>query len=146
MEYGKKYGYEIITDKEQAKEADIVLLAIGEVPYAEFMGDTKDLSIVGEKAHKDNKAAIDLAKSLNKPVITLLIAGRNVIISDYIDDWDGLVMCYLPGSEGDGVASVLSGEAPFTGKLPMPYYESVDDIGKEDAKLLFEVGYGLTYE
>lgn len=143
--YGEKYGFEIITDEERAKEADLVILAIGEVPYAEYAGDTKDLSITGAKAHPGNLTAIELAKSLNKPVVTLIIAGRNVIISDYIDDWDSIVMCYLPGSEGDGVASVLSGEVSFTGKLPMPYYRSVEDIGKEDVKLLFDVGYGLAY-
>lgn len=76
-------------------------------------------------------------------MVTLIIAGRNVIISDYIDAWDSIVMCYLPGTEGDGVASVLSGEVKFTGKLPMPYYKCVDDIGKENAQLLFDLGYGL---
>lgn len=144
-EYGEKYGFEIITDPASANEADLVILAIGEVPYAEYEGDTADLSIVGSKAHPDNKAAIELAKNLNKPVVTLIIAGRNVIISDYLDDWDGVVMCYMPGSEGDGIAAVLSGEAQFTGKLPMPYYKSVYDIGKENAEFLFDVGYGLGY-
>lgn len=145
VEYGKKYGFEIITDKEQAKDADAVIIAIGELPYAEYEGDTVDLSITGATAHKENIAAINLAKEPGKPVITLIVAGRNVIISDYINDWDSVVMCYLPGSEGDGIASVLSGEVEFSGKLPMPYYRSVDDIGKEDAKLLFDQGYGLTY-
>jgi hypothetical protein len=37
------------------------------------------------------------------------------------------------------------GEAKFSGKLSMPYYEKVEDIGKENAHLLFDVGYGLTY-
>lgn len=145
VEYGKKYEYEIITDKEQAKDADLVIMAIGEIPYAEYEGDTADLSITGAKAHKDNDEAIKLAKSLGKPVIALIIAGRNVIINDYIDDWDSVVMCYLPGSEGDGIASVLSGEALFTGKLPMPYYKSVEDIEVENAELLFDLGYGLRY-
>ena len=145
LEYGSKFGFEIITDEERANEADLVILAIGEVPYAEYTGDTADLSIVGDKAHPDNTAAIELAKSLNKPVITLIIAGRNVLITDYIDDWDAVVMCYLPGTEGDGIASVLSGVAPFTGKLPMPYYKSVEDIGKENPELLFDIGYGLEY-
>lgn len=145
VEYGNKYGFEIITEETRAKEADAVILVIGEVPYAEYYGDTRDMSITGAKANKDNEGAIELTKTLGKPVITLIVAGRNVIISDYIDDWDSLVMCYLPGTEGDGIASVLSGEINFTGKLPMPYYKSVDDIGKEGARLLFDVGYGLGY-
>ena len=145
VEYGKKYGFEIITDEIRAKEADLVLLVIGEVPYAEYMGDTEDMSITGAKAHRDNKEALQLAKSLDKPVITLIVTGRNVIISDYIDDWNSVVMCYLPGSEGDGVASVLSGEVDFTGRLAMPYYKSVEDIGKDGAQMLYDMGYGLGY-
>jgi beta-glucosidase len=57
--------------------------------------------------------------------------------------WDGIVMCYLPGSEGNGVANVLSGKSSFKGKLPMPYYSKVEDIRTD--KVLFPVGYGLKY-
>ena len=52
-------------------------------------------------------------------------------------------MCYLPGSEGDGIANVLTGKSEFRGKLPMPWYQEVDDI-KTD-QVLFPVGYGLAY-
>ncbi len=144
-EYGKKYGFEIITDLNRAQEADTVILALGEVPYAEYQGDTKDLSITGALGHKGNLKAIMAAKELGKPTITLLVAGRNVLIQDYMEDWDSIVMCYLPGSEGDGIAAVLSGETAFTGKLPMPYYKSVEDIGKKDSTLLFDMGYGMNY-
>ncbi|MDF2943064.1 MAG: hypothetical protein K0S01_1922 [Herbinix sp.] len=144
QEYAATNGIEIITDESRASEADIVLMAVGEVPYAEFEGDTTDLSITGAKAHPENGSTMEFVNSLNKPIVTLLVAGRNVLIEDYMDHWDSIVMCYLPGTEGDGVASVLFGEKPFTGKLAMPYYRSVEDIGKEDAKLLYEVGYGLT--
>lgn len=144
--YAKSKGFELITDKGRAKEADLVILAIGEIPYAEFQGDTKDLSITGSKAHPGNKAAIEFAKSLNKPTATLIVAGRNVLFEEYLNQWDSIVMCYLPGSEGGGVASVLSGEVPVTGKLPMPYYKSVGEIGKENPECLYQVGYGLTYD
>lgn len=144
-EYADKYGLEVITDEKRAREADVVVLAIGELPYAEYDGDTKDLSITGQKAHPDNEKYIEYAKSLNKPVVTLLVAGRNVLINEYIDNWDSIVMCYLPGSEGGGIASVLFGETNFSGKLPMPYYKSVRDIGNKNADLLFDAGHGLEY-
>lgn len=145
QEYAKTYGVEIITDKDRASEADVVIMAIGEVPYAEYEGDTRDLSITGRKAHPDNASTIEYVNGLDKPVITLLVAGRNVLITDYMDQWDSIVMCYLPGTEGDGIASVLYGETPFTGKLAMPYYKNVDSIGSEDSDVLFKVGYGLSY-
>ncbi len=140
-----EYGLEVITDEARAGEADVVLLALGEIPYAEFEGDTEDLSITGKMALVGNADAIAKAKSLGKPTVTLIVAGRNVLIDEYIADWDAVVMSYLPGTEGDGVVSPLVGAAKFTGKLPMPWYESVDDIGTANPDLLFELGYGLTF-
>ncbi len=146
QEYAEAHDIKIIKDWDRAAQADVVIMAIGEVPYAEFEGDTQDLSLIGSKAHPDNKNIIDKVDLLNKPVITLLVAGRNVLITDYANQWDSIVMCYLPGTEGTGVASVLYGEAPFTGKLAMPYYRSTGDIGKKDAGLLYPVGYGLAVQ
>ncbi len=141
-----KNNIEIITDQKQADQADAVLLVIGEQPYAEFKGDTVDPSITGNKALTDNENAINRAKSVNKPIATVIVAGRNVLIGDYIDEWDAVVMVYLPGTEGDGVASVLVGEVGFSGKLPMPWYKTVNDIKKPNPDLLFDIGHGLTTE
>jgi len=144
-EYASEYGLEIITEEARASEADVVVLAIGEIPYAEYLGDSEDLSLAGSLGSAGNVDAIRAAKALGKPVITLIVAGRNVLISQYIDDWDGVVMCYLPGTEGAGIASVLVGESDFTGKLPMPWYQRTSDIGKSNPVLLFEQGFGLSY-
>jgi beta-glucosidase len=123
---------ELITDPERAKEADVVLLCVGEQAYAEWNGDTEDMALCGKLGLEGNAEAIEEAKKLKKPTIALIVAGRNVIIDEYVDDWDGIVMSYLPGSEGQGVASVICGDAKFTGKLPSPWYASVDQIGTEE--------------
>ncbi len=138
-----EYGLTILTDPSQAAQADVVLLCVGEIPYAEWEGDTEDMSITGKLALKGNAEAIALAKQLGKPTVSLIVAGRQVIIDEYLSDWDAAVMCYLPGSEADGVANVLTGKSPFSGKLPMPWYRTVKNIGTE--RVLFDVGYGLTY-
>lgn len=140
-----EYGLTVITEENQAAEADVVLMVLGENPYAEYEGDAEDISITGDLALEGNGIAMEKAKVLGKPVVTLIVAGRNVLISDYIADWDAAVMCYLPGTEGDGVVSPLVGACDFTGKLPMPWYKSEEDIGKENPDLLFEMGYGLTF-
>lgn len=136
-----EYEYTIITDPDKAKEADVVLLCIGEATYAEWYGDTKDLSITGSLGLPGNEDAIKEAKELGLPTIACIVAGRNTIISDYIDQWDGVVMCYLPGTEAKAIANVLSGKVNFTGKLPMPWYSSVEEIGT--SKCMFPLGYGL---
>ncbi len=143
MKCAGQYGLEIITDESRAGEADVVLLALGEKPYAEWEGDTADLSVTGSMALDENEKAIGYAQSLKKPTVTLIVAGRNVLIDEFINDWDSVVMCYLPGTEGDGMVSPLVGASPFTGRLPMPWYRSMDDIGKDNPDLLFEMGFGL---
>lgn len=143
QEVADEYDLTIITDEKQASEADLTILCVGESPYAEWNGDTSDLSLTGPLALPGNQEAIQLAKSLGKPTVALIIAGRNLVIEDCYNDWDAVVMCYLPGSEADGVANVLTGKVSFGGKLPMPWYKSEDDIGTTNYK--FDVGYGLTY-
>ena len=127
---GADKGFEIVTDPDRIGECDMVVLCVGEKPYAEWEGDTQDLSIVGDMALGGNKKAIEEAKTSGKPTITLVVAGRNVILDEYLADWDSCIMCYLPGSEGgNAVADVLSGDVPLTGTLPMPYYSSISQIG-----------------
>ena len=143
QECADEYGFEVITDKARAAEADVVLLAVGEKPYAEYEGDTEDLSVTGALGLEGNAEAIAEAAALGKPTVAVIVAGRNVLINEYLDGWDGAVMGWLPGTEGGGVADMMAGAEPFTGRLPMPWYRDVEDIGKADAGLLFEMGYGL---
>lgn len=139
--YSEDYGIEVVTDPE---EADVVILCVGERSYAEWYGDTEDLELCGMMGLEENRDAIDEAAALGKPTVTCIVAGRQVIPdqSDYAD-WDSVVMCYLPGSEGKGISDVLCGCGEFSGRLPEPWYGSVDQILTDECFL--EEGYGLSY-
>ena len=139
-----EYGIRVITNESEANQADVVLLAVGEEAYAEWNGDAANPDLCGSLGLAGNKAAMEKAQKYGKPVVTCIVAGRQVLISDYIDQWDAAVMCYLPGSEGQGVANVLCGRKPFTGKLPSPWYSSMDQLGTGEAWL--PAGFGLTAE
>ena len=134
-------GFEVVTNPDEIDTCDMVVLCIGELPYSEWLGDTETLDIVdGWQALEGNGPAIEEAADSGLPTLTLIVAGRNMIISDYIDNWDSCVMCYLPGSEGgNAIADVITGQVPFTGTLPMPYYESEDDIRTDNC--WHEVGW-----
>ena len=140
----EEYGITVITDPNEAENADIVINFVGEKAYAEWNGDTEDMELCGTLGLEGNRKAIDEVRALGKPTVTCIIAGRQVILdrSDF-DSWDSVVMCYLPGSEGKGVANVLCGGSGFSGKLPCPWYSSVDQIGTDNC--MFERGYGLEY-
>lgn len=45
-----------------------------------------------------------------------------------VEQSDAFVAAWLPGTEGQGVADVLFGEYPFTGKLPYTWPRSIDQI------------------
>lgn len=145
VRYADTYDIEVITDPSQAETADVVLLCVGEQAYAEWFGDTYDLSLCGKKGLGGNRRAMDAVKSLGKPTVTCIIAGRHVLIEkDDYNQWDSLVMCYLPGSEGKGISDVLCGCSDFSGRLPEPWYESVNQIGQDEC--WFEIGYGMSYQ
>jgi len=78
-------------------------------------------------------------------VVVILISGRPLIISDRIDKWDALVAAWLPGTEGQGVADVIFGDVPFTGKLSFTWPVNTDQlpVGREEGDPLFPFGFGL---
>ncbi len=138
-------GITVVTDKKDASKADVVLLVVGEQSYAEWNGDTEDLSLCGKLGLEGNADAIKEAKELGKPTVACIVAGRNVILDQQnVKDWDSIVMCYLPGSEGQGVANVLCGGAKFSGTLPSPWYSDIKQIGTNECWL--KRGFGLKYE
>ena len=133
-----------VTVTDNPDEADVVLLAVGEKSYAEWNGDTQDLKLTGDMGLDGNEDAIKEAQKLRKKgkkVLACIVAGRQVILDPYDEKWDGIVMCYLPGSEGKGVVDVLCGQSEFKGKLPSPWYENIEQIGTNDCK--WKAGYGL---
>lgn len=132
---------------------DAVILVLGELPYAESSGDrsVSNLVLTGEDRQllETVKETAASAGKEDIPVIAVLLSGRMISIADYIDDFDALVMAWLPGTEGEGVADVLLGEQDFTGTLQYTWTWSPSDIadkfaeGNED-KILFKKGTGLT--
>lgn len=126
--------------------ADIGIAVIGERPYAEGLGDDGELALLTEDV-----AMLEKLRPRVNHLIVILISGRPIIITDYLDEWDAVVAAWLPGTEGAGVADVLFGNYPFTGTLPYTWPRAVDQLPFDFANLptsgdnapLFPFGYGL---
>ena len=131
-------------DGSGAAGADVVVVVVGEDPYAEFEGDRTDLGLVAE-----DKSAIATAKQAGVPVVVVLLSGRAMIVTDELAQADAFVAAFLPGTEGAGVADVLFGDYKPTGKLPVSWPRSMSQIptnvGDATYDPLFKYGYGLTY-
>ena len=120
---------------------DIAVVVIGEKPYAEMEGDRKDLKIA-----KEDLAVISRFSDKNIPVVVVLLSGRPMIVTEELDEWDGFIAAWLPGTEGAGVADVLFGDYNPTGKLSFSWPKNMDQfpINPEDDHL-YKFGFGLSY-
>ena len=124
--------------------ADVSVVVVGEAPYAEMMGDRRDLSLSPE-----DLSIITRANSAGAPLVVVLLSGRPMIINEALAQADAFVAAWLPGTEGLGVADVLFGDHAPTGKLPMTWPRSMDqlpiNVGDQPYEPLFPYGFGLTY-
>ncbi len=127
-----------------AEGADIGVVVIGETPYAEMKGDRTDLSLSAEDV-----AAVNNMKAAGIPVVTVLVSGRPMIVTDILGKTDALLAAWLPGTEGQGVADVLFGDYKPTGKLSFSWPRSMAqlplNINTPNYDPLFKYGYGLSY-
>ncbi|MFF4238292.1 glycoside hydrolase family 3 protein [Actinomadura geliboluensis] len=124
---------------------DAAIAVVGETPYAEYHGDRTD----GLGLDDADRKTIDRLRDAGVPVVVVLVSGRPLDVAEDLPKWDALVAAWLPGTEGQGVADVLYGDADPRGKLPVTWMRSGDQepINRGDGKKpLFPLGYGLTYD
>ncbi|TVQ21725.1 MAG: beta-glucosidase [Spirochaetaceae bacterium] len=105
------------------EHADLIVAVIGEAPYAEFEGDRNNLNL-----HPTDRALLEAVSDGETPVVVVLLSGRPLVLTDQLPMMDALVAAWLPGSEGDGVADVLFGTAAPSGRLPITWPRSNDQI------------------
>ncbi len=135
-------------------DADVVIIIVGETPYAEFFGDIGDgkgkYQLTLTEAHQKY---INAYANKGPKVIVVLVSGRPLVVTNQIEQSNAFIAAWLPGSEGNGIAEVLFGDFNFKGKLPHSWPKSVEDFeGKFGPNFwdisitpLYEFGYGLSY-
>ncbi|KAF8677128.1 hypothetical protein HU200_046595 [Digitaria exilis] len=121
---------------------DYAIVVVGEHPYAETSGDNLNLTIPAP-----GPAIIENVCGGIKCVV-VLVSGRPLVVEpELLEIIDALVLAWLPGTEGEGVADVLFGDYGFTGKLSRTWFRSVDqlpmNVGDTHYDPLFPFGFGL---
>ena len=127
-------------------KADVGIVVVGETPYAEGVGDKADLALTAD----DNALVTRMRQRVGK-LIVILISGRPMLISPALNQSDAFVAAWLPGTEGEGVADVLFGDSPFTGKLSFTWPRAMKQLPFDFKNLptqgcqapLFPFAYGL---
>ena len=135
-------------------DADVAIIVVGEMPYAEFFGDigheSNELKLTLTEEHQNY---IKTYQEKGVKTVVVLVSGRPLVVTNQINQSDAFVAAWLIGSEGDGLAEVLFGDYNFSGKLPHSWPASVEDYKHKygpnfwdnSIKPLFKFGYGLKY-
>ena len=128
-----------------ANKAAVCVVAVGEIPYAEGVGDSAGLGIMPSE-----RATIERAQKAFDTVVLVIVSGRPLVLDGADARSKAVVAAWLPGTEGGGVADILFGDVKPTGKLSFDWPVSVAQLpvdrfmpGKE--KPQWPVGFGLRY-
>lgn len=148
-----------------AGNADITIAVIGLTPVYE--GEEGDAFLAdgrGDKHNLDLPAAHiaylkALRKGSKKPIVVVVTAGSAVDISAIAPYADAIILAWYPGEQGGhALADLLFGKISPSGRLPITFYQSFDNLpayhdysmkGRTyryyNGPVQYPFGYGLSY-
>ncbi|MFT3903697.1 MAG: glycoside hydrolase family 3 N-terminal domain-containing protein [Niabella sp.] len=148
-----------------ASNADITIAVIGLTPVYEgeegdaFMavggGDKQNISLPAAHIAYLKK----LREKTNTPIVAVITAGSAIDVSNIEPYADAIVLAWYPGEQGgNAFADILFGKYNPSGRLPITFYQSLDDLPGYDnyaiqgrtyryfkGKTQYPFGFGLSY-
>ncbi len=160
--------HHICTSEKEAiiasRNSDVIIMCMGIDPS--FEGEEGDSYNAFESGDKPNLELPDLQKNLykkiialGKPVIFVNVSGSCINLSEQKEQCDAVIQCFYPGAMGGkALADIIFGKVSPSGRLPVTFYKSIDDLPPfEDYSMenrtykffkgtpVYEFGFGLTY-
>ena len=148
-----------------ARKADVVILCMGLTGLME--GEEGDaysgVTDSGDKSDLEYPASqrklIDAVLDIGKPTILVNVSGSCMALYREKERCNAILQCFYPGAEGGGaLADILFGKVSPSGRLPVTFYRSSDDLPPfEDYSMenrtykfykgvpCYPFGYGLSY-
>ena len=136
--------------------SDVTIVVIGETDSE--VGESRDRQNL--YPHQVDVDIIKTVKRANKPVVTVMLTGRPLVLTEIAENSSALLEAWYPGeSGGDAIADVLWGDYNPSGKLSISfpkeqgtlpiYYSKKPSAGRRyvdgNGEPLYEFGYGLSY-
>ena len=144
--------------------ADVVIMCMGLDATREGEGaDDFNSGKAGDKRDLDLPASqitlYEKIKALGKPIIFVNITGSCINLSDQKENCAAIIQCFYPGAMGGlALANIIYGKACPSGRLPVTFYKSTEELGEfTDYSMenrtykfykgtpVYEFGYGLSY-
>jgi beta-glucosidase len=150
---------------EVVRDADVVVAFVGLSPDLEGEemnvqipgfagGDRTDITLPAAQ-----RKLLESIKETGKPLIVVLLNGSALAVTWAQQNADAILEAWYPGQAGaQAIAETLSGKNNPAGRLPVTFYQSVDDLPSftdysmsnrtyryYKGKPLYGFGYGLSY-
>jgi beta-glucosidase len=156
------------------RDYDVVIAAIGETPYAEFIGDiiwnplyswgptagaipadyVPKQTLENAVRNPEDVAVLRAVNGQGVPVVSVFISGRPLYTNQELNLSDAFVAAWLPGTEAAGITDVLFRDPrgrvayDFQGRLsyswPRSACQTPLNVGQKPYDPLFPYGYGLS--
>lgn len=129
-DYSAAANYDVEKLKQDAQQAEVIILALGEKAYAESPGVIDNLELDANQI-----ALAKAAKETGKPVILVLTEGRPRVVSQIEPDVNAVLLAYRPGTYGGAaISDVLFGDYNPAGVLAFTYPRYSGDVVLYDHK------------
>jgi beta-glucosidase len=122
-------------------QAEVGIVVVHEPPYAEGLGDRSSLALDPTQI-----ALVAAVAARVERTVLVVVSGRPLVLGAVLEHVDAVVAAWWPGSEAAGVADVLAGVRPATGRLPVAWPDRDEQLDPTTAggPPLWARGHGLT--
>lgn len=117
--------------KAKASRAGAIVVAVGEMPYAEGFGSISDISLPADQVE-----LVKAAQATGKPVILVIVSGRPRVITSIYPGCKAVLFAGLPGFEGaQAIAEIISGKVNPSAKMSFNYPYDVNRLIPHNHKI-----------
>lgn len=147
-----------------AERSDVVVMCLGlDATIEGEEGDASNEYAGGDKLHLNlpglQQQLLEAVYMVGKPVILVLLSGSALAVTWADENLPAVIQAWYPGEEGGtAIASMLLGDFSPSGRLPVTFYRSTEELPDfrdysmknrtyryMKTEALYPFGYGLSY-